>query len=89
MNSAPSRHLDKIMVRLPDGMRPKLSQLARSNHRSVNAEVVYHLEKVLAALGPREDDDGAVIGTATPSSSENGSVFAHGASSKPANGVPT
>lgn len=71
MSSAPSRHLDKIMVRLPDGMRPKLSQLARSNHRSVNAEVVYHLEKVLAALGPREDDDGAVIGTSAPSSSAN------------------
>lgn len=35
---------DRIIVRLPDGMRKKLSTLARANSRSMTAEVVAALE---------------------------------------------
>lgn len=41
----PARDLDKIMVRLPDGMRDRLSDAAKANNRSVNAEVVVRLEE--------------------------------------------
>lgn len=45
----PSRDLDKIIVRLPDGMRDKLKNAALSNNRSVNAEVVARLEESFAS----------------------------------------
>jgi len=40
----PSRALDKIIVRLPDGMRDRLKQAADANNRSVNSEVVSRLD---------------------------------------------
>ncbi|QGA55856.1 Arc family DNA-binding protein [Brucella sp. 2280] len=40
-----SRSLDKIIVRLPDGMRDRLKEVAEQNNRSVNAEVVARLEQ--------------------------------------------
>lgn len=43
----PSRDLDKIIVRLPDGMRDRLGEIAFENRRSVNAEVVARLEASL------------------------------------------
>lgn len=79
----------QFKLRLPLEVKERIAQSAFASRRSMNAEIVFQLEKALAALGPREDDDGAVIGTSAPSSSENGSVLTHGASSKPANGVPT
>lgn len=43
-----------------------------ANRVRSRAEALRRLvDKGLAALGPREDDDGAVIGTRTPSSSAN------------------
>lgn len=39
------RESDKFMLRLPDGMRDRLKQIADDNHRSMNAEVVSALEK--------------------------------------------
>lgn len=44
----PSRSLDRIIIRLPDGMRSQLKDLARRNRRSVNAEVVTILEGKLS-----------------------------------------
>lgn len=38
-----SRHADKIIVRLPDGMRARLQQAARTASRTMNAEVVARL----------------------------------------------
>nr|WP_281399824.1 Arc family DNA-binding protein [Microvirga zambiensis] len=43
----PSRSLDKIVVRLPEGMRERLKEAAEQNKRSVNAEVVARLEESL------------------------------------------
>lgn len=45
----PSRSLDKIIARLPDGMRDRLKNAAEENNRSVNAEVVHSLSVSLGA----------------------------------------
>lgn len=39
-----SRSLDKVIVRLPDGMRDRLKAAAVANKRSMNAEIVARLE---------------------------------------------
>lgn len=39
-----SRRLDKVIVRLPDGMRDQLKSAAEANNRSMNAEIVSRLE---------------------------------------------
>lgn len=48
----PSRALDKIIVRLPDGMRDRLKGAADTNNRSVNAEVVARLEDSFDEIVP-------------------------------------
>ena len=41
----PSRLLEKVVVRLPDGMRDRLKAEAEANKRSMNAEIVARLEQ--------------------------------------------
>lgn len=43
----PSDKQDKFMLRLPDGMRERLKELAKANARSLNAEIVKRLEDSL------------------------------------------
>nr|WP_137162101.1 Arc family DNA-binding protein [Pseudomonas asiatica] len=38
-----SRTADKFVVRLPDGMREKIADIARDNHRSMNSEIIARL----------------------------------------------
>lgn len=40
----PSELADKVLVRLPDGMKVKLLESAHANNRSLSAEVVARLE---------------------------------------------
>lgn len=40
-----SRHADKYIVRFPDGMRDRLKDLAKSNNRTLNAEIVARLAR--------------------------------------------
>ena len=42
---APSRFLDKIVIRVPDGMRERIKRIADANNRSVNAELLILLER--------------------------------------------
>jgi len=44
-----SRSLDKVIVRLPDGMRDRIREAAEANNRSMNAEIVAALEKEFPA----------------------------------------
>lgn len=44
-----SRALDKVIVRLPDGMRDRLKAQAEANKRSMNAEIVARLAVTLDA----------------------------------------
>ncbi|MBF0639797.1 Arc family DNA-binding protein [Pseudomonas protegens] len=39
--------LDKFVLRLPDGMRPTINTQARANHRSMNGEMIFRLERSL------------------------------------------
>lgn len=52
----PSRSLDKVIVRLPDGMRDRIREAAEKNNRSMNAEIVSRLEASLtdASTSPKQ-----------------------------------
>lgn len=39
--------LDKFVLRLPDGLRPSINAQARANHRSMNGEMIFRLERSL------------------------------------------
>lgn len=43
----PSDETEKLLVRFPSGMRERLKEVAGTNHRSMNGEVVAILEKAL------------------------------------------
>lgn len=40
-----SRNADKFVVRLPDGMRERIAEVARTHHRSMNSEIIARLEQ--------------------------------------------
>ena len=42
-----SRNADKFVVRLPKGMRTRISEVAKRYHRSMNSEIVSRLEDSL------------------------------------------
>ncbi|MEZ1440138.1 Arc family DNA-binding protein [Pseudomonas shirazica] len=39
-----SRTADKFVVRLPDGMREQIADIAKGNHRSMNSEIIARLD---------------------------------------------
>jgi hypothetical protein len=45
VQKSPSRDMDKVIVRLPDGMRDRIKRTAEANNRSMNAEIVATLEE--------------------------------------------
>lgn len=47
MSATNSRTADKFVVRLPDGMREQVAEVARKNHRSMNSEIIDRLEQSL------------------------------------------
>lgn len=51
-----SRNLDKVIVRLPDGMRDRIKAAAEANNRSMNAEIVATLELAYPTPLPRHRD---------------------------------
>ena len=38
-----SRSADKFVIRLPDGLRDRISEVARDHHRSMNSEIIARL----------------------------------------------
>ena len=46
-----NRESDKVIIRLPDGMRDRIKEAADSNGRSMNAEIVATLEEKYPAPG--------------------------------------
>lgn len=46
-----SRTADKFVVRLPDGMRERIADVARNHHRSMNSEIISRLERSLFQEG--------------------------------------
>lgn len=53
-----SRTADKFVVRLPDGMREKVAQMAKGHHRSMNSEIIARLEKSLVDEGIIDVEEG-------------------------------
>lgn len=45
----PSRTAEQFVLRLPDGMRARIAEVAKANGRSMNAEIVARLEKSFSA----------------------------------------
>ena len=52
-----SRTADKFVVRLPDGMRDRIAEVARDQHRSMNSEIIARLESSLQQDGVLTNDD--------------------------------
>lgn len=48
----PSQLLDKIIIRVPDGMRDRIKRVAEANGRSVNAELLVLLDKAYPPTSP-------------------------------------
>lgn len=59
-----SRTADKFVVRLPDGMRDKLAEVARNRLRSMNSEIVARLAASLEADGEGENAAGVEVESA-------------------------
>lgn len=57
----PSRTLDKVIVRLPDGMRDRIAEAAKANNRSMNAEIVARLEMTFAIDDRRADSEAQMM----------------------------
>ncbi|TBU87623.1 Arc family DNA-binding protein [Stutzerimonas kirkiae] len=51
-----SRTADKFVVRLPDGMRDRIAEVARNHHRSMNSEIIARLEQSLLQEGALDSD---------------------------------
>src|SRR3546814_15613687 len=51
-----SRTADKFVVRLPDGMRERIAEVARNHHRSMNSEIIARLEQSLLQEGALDVD---------------------------------
>ena len=51
-----SRTADKFVVRLPDGMRERIADVARNHHRSMNSEIIARLEQSLVQEGSLGDE---------------------------------
>lgn len=47
--AASSRTADKFVLRLPQGMRERVADVAREAHRSMNSEIIARLEQSLCA----------------------------------------
>ncbi|KHL67904.1 Arc-like DNA binding domain-containing protein [Pseudomonas flexibilis] len=51
-----SRTADKFVVRLPDGMRDRIAEVARLHHRSMNSEIIARLEQSMQQEASLSDD---------------------------------
>ncbi|MEE4359977.1 MAG: Arc family DNA-binding protein [Pseudomonadales bacterium] len=50
-----SKTAEKFVVRLPNGMRRRIAEVARYHRRSMNSEIVARLEQTLASNPPSLD----------------------------------
>ncbi|MFB2927542.1 Arc family DNA-binding protein [Aeromonas hydrophila] len=51
-----SRESDKFVLRMPDGMRDEIAERAKASGRSMNAEIVYRLQRTF-------DEDAELAGS--------------------------
>ena len=65
-----SRTADKFVVRLPDGLRERIADVARNHHRSMNSEIISRLEQSLFQEGTLDSGPILHMDSAELSSSE-------------------
>ena len=56
-----SRTADKFVVRLPDGMRERISEVARDHHRSMNSDIIARLEQSLVQEGALDAESAGTL----------------------------
>lgn len=83
-----SRTADKFVVRLPDGMRERIADVARNHHRSMNSEIIARLEQSLIQEDSLGDElnlrlDGPELSLRTNASCCSASVSCRAASRTP------
>jgi hypothetical protein len=44
MNKKPVQPQDKYVLRMPEGLRDRIKMFAERNNRSMNAEIIHHIE---------------------------------------------
>lgn len=49
------KHPERYMLRLPDGWREKIKEIARAEHRSMNAEIVAAIQTAMRIKGVHLD----------------------------------
>lgn len=54
--SLPGRESETVILRLPSGMRDQLKELAASNLRSMNSEIVFGLQQYITEKGQASAD---------------------------------
>lgn len=62
MSSASSRTgrgSDQFLLRLPEGLRTRVKEVAETNRRSMNSEIIYQLERSLAPTSETQKADAA------------------------------
>lgn len=79
----PSETADKFMLRLPEKMRNTIKETAARNHRSMNSEIIFHLEKVFGG-----QETGAASANSSPVSVSNNAALQGGASINAEEGFP-
>ena len=52
-----SREQDKFVLRMPDGLRPEISDAASINDRSVNSEIIFRLNRTIELEKQLADKD--------------------------------
>lgn len=52
-----SREQDKFVLRMPDGLRPEISDAASINDRSVNSEIIFRLNRTIELETQLADKD--------------------------------
>ncbi|GGM17013.1 Arc family DNA-binding protein [Pseudomonas asuensis] len=56
LRSYSTRTAEKFVLRLPEGMRERIAEVARNHHRSMNSEIISYLEQSLVQDGLLEAD---------------------------------
>lgn len=59
MSEKPVREYDKFMLRFPDGMRDAVSERAKANGRSMNAEIIQMIEDQMKSY-PAEPSNSSI-----------------------------
>lgn len=57
MKRYPSQLAERFQIRMPEGLRGALKEQAKRNKRTLNAEIVFHLEGAVTHTSENEKSD--------------------------------